>query len=78
MHNIFAVIGRAFSVLFLILAFLAGPATAQMAGPSGPYGFVSDSDGGKAGKGSLVTLTFIPASGNAVFKAGLSPTIAPN
>jgi len=54
--------------LWIILFWGVAPGFAQISLPSGPYTFVSDSDGGTVGKGSFVTLTFT-SSGAAVFNA---------
>jgi len=56
-------------MIFLWLVLFCGitPDIAQVSAPSGSYSFVSDSDGGKAGKGSSVTLTF--TNGSAVLNA---------
>jgi hypothetical protein len=48
-------------IIFLIgLAWAVVPAFAQALWSSSAYSFISDSDGGKAGKGSIVTITFTP------------------
>ena len=58
--------------ILIVLVWGVASGLAQVSAPSGPYTFVSDSDGGKAGKGSFVTLTFTN-SGAAIFNAIKKP-----
>jgi hypothetical protein len=53
--------------LFICLIWGVASGLAQVSAPSGAYSFVSDSDGGKVGKGSTVTLTF--SNGSATLNA---------